>query len=251
MKTTWTILLGIIFFATACAPNPVYRLYSEEKQNVSWNHGSEMIQLQQDSLFVTLSYYRHLDEEVIFDVEISNQSKQMIHVNPATFYINNSETPGNRSVRKAPGTEMAIDPERRLIDIDRAENRFIASERTDLTIGLGATTAIVAAAAVSDTDDHDGYYYNPNTGLYYDPYSFGPYYEDNRRSMFNFARDREVWELDVLRRTDLFPGSFIRGQVRFPLNRRGKHLNVVLPLADHNFSYLYEQVKYKSLSQID
>ena len=74
MKTTWTILLGIIFFATACAPNPVYRLYSEEKQNVSWNHGSEMIQLQQDSLFVTLSYYRHLDEEVIFDVEMASSA---------------------------------------------------------------------------------------------------------------------------------------------------------------------------------
>lgn len=146
--------VGIIFLLaiTSCAPRPVFRLKAVDAP-ATWYHGAEYVQGAGAGVTLSLAYYRHLMKDFIIDLEVDNQSDDTLHVDPASFYY--------RAYRDAPTdarayrVRAALDPEAKLLDIDKASLRAEARHRTYQLIDASVEVASLAAELASEPDQEE------------------------------------------------------------------------------------------------
>ncbi|MGM0744731.1 hypothetical protein [Rhodohalobacter sp.] len=240
-------LLVIAFISTilifGCAPEPVFRLESQEDDVLNYR-GMEYLHSEGENSSVTMAYYRHIGQQVVMDVEIVNYSGSLVQIDTANFkYSAKREYPNGSYDPLDGGT--AIDPEQVILDLDLASSRAEANERTSQVldgITVAANIASDVASAGERTAEEQNQRDNQRTREAIE--------RSERRDQF-YARvsslneKRAYWETEVLRKTDLYPEESIAGEVRFPMVEDANVVEFSVIVGDEEHHFVYHQKKFQ------
>jgi hypothetical protein len=179
------------------------------------------------------------------DVEIANNTDSVMRIRPDQFSYEAYENMGDNFSHKSDAVisrRRAISPERELIRKDMEIAQSKANQRTStLLFAIGQTASI--ANSVMEEDPEKREELSENRQESYIAHKVG---QQRRKHQRAALRDkREVWELEALRTTDLFPGEFIRGYVFFKNEPDAREYLIKYEIAKTNFKIFYRQIKYE------
>jgi hypothetical protein len=247
----WLLLLMPAFLLfQACSPNPVYRM-SPVSEKTSWLSGREYVTSERDSIHVVLAYYRHMGNLIYFDTEVVNLGSSTLHVAPEHF---TSEAwdghPGEVSGSvSGPGNAIrrtAVNPEDKLLELDFESSRVSADRRTS----AGFDAAFLSLGLVSDmVAMADGAPASEMSWRASDRVDMAVEMEIRderfRRSLDDLTEARNIWELDMLRKTDLRPDEYVRGMVAFPLRDSARFYDFILQTGGKEHRFRFEQFRFR------
>lgn len=245
--TNITILIALSLLAYSCAtPDPTIRLKPKD-ESTRWNNGQEFAIYADEEVKVAGAYYRNTEDYLIFNLMIENLSAATFLVDPAQMKINYFFYDSTQSSRSA------VDPESKLLEIDRTQNQLVADNKNDQTASIIMGTAVVATAvavAVSDEndeDDDDIAEYLIASDAINDISIERQISEEN----FNFNMNdldnaRLNWENNTVRKTHLDAGFFIDGQVFFPRNDLANEIQIEIPLGNKTVRFKFNQKVYRN-----
>lgn len=148
-------LTGLAMLFISCSPRPVFRL-APETQQTTFDHGMEYVHLRENGVRLTMSYYRHLSDQFIMDVEISNETDSLLRVDPVQFSYDAFENLTGRVPDTSAdilASRKAINPEEKLLKTDIKISQEEAEQQTDdLFFALDQTASIVGSL-VADTPE--------------------------------------------------------------------------------------------------
>lgn len=235
-------LAPFILLIAGCSPEPVFRM-SPERGPTTYYQGTEYTTTEQDSLFVTLAYYRHIGDMFAMDVEVYNKRDTTVRIDPARFGALALGSYADSTFDDFLTYNWALDPEQQLLEIDKRISRHRASEKTAgavllTSVGVGVTAAILAG----DPGDENGNNEGDDTNYTYIDYGSG---SDVDYEELELQRKRETWELDALRITDLQPGEYVHGLVFFENVEEAAGYKLELNIGESEFVSHYLQRKIK------
>jgi len=244
-------LVAVLF--SSCSPEPVFRLQSDHnEEDVVLYQGMEYLVSQGESSTAIIAYYRHLDNLVIMDLEIINQSNQMVRLDPGNIFFeafrernNESEKHNGKEYKLeliAEGT--ALDPEDALLNIDKETSRKKAARRTDLLMeGIHAGMSLAV-----DISDADRVTKNEQIERETRRTRYAVERAERREIFYRNVRSlneqRIYWETEAFRKTDLQSGESIAGEVTFPLVKKSTFINIIVPVGEDEHIFKFRQKKY-------
>lgn len=179
------------------------------------------------------------------DVEIANETDSLLRVDPMDFsYKAYRDVQSNQPApfAKTIASNRAIDPEQQMLHLDMAIAEKRADQRTSNVLYAIGQTASIAAEVVAD---------NPKQQEEIDEEQHESYVQhkiNQRQRQLAAAslRDRRsVWELDALRKTDLYPGEYIRGYLFFENIPEARGYTIRYANRGASFKLFYLQWKYE------
>jgi hypothetical protein len=237
-----TIIVSLLLIS--CSPAPVFRLAPEE-ENTTFYYGTEYVQSDKDDILVSLAYYRHTENMIVFDVEIVNYSEQSVRVAPEYFYSTAYNGPPTHPDARAMIQMSAIDPEKMLIEIDKKQSREQASEKTNLA--LYATGEVLSLAGELANIGNDTSYLDREEARR-DRIERRALRADQRYQyeamVHSIAAQRSRWEYNTLRKTDLLPDQHIRGLVYVPGKPDARYFELVLPVGNTEHRFIFRQNRF-------
>jgi len=237
-----TLFLSILFL-NGCAPEPVFRLESQEDDVLNYR-GMEYLHSEGENSSVTMAYYRHIGQHIVMDVEIVNYSDSIVQIDTPNFKYSAKEDFSDGSFNPL-GGGTAYDPERVILNLDMASSRAEANERTNRVLdGLGATATIASdiANAGNQTTEERNQRENERTRAALE--------RMERRDQFyervsSLNEQRAYWETEVLRKTDLYPDESIAGEVRFPVYEDANVVEFSVIVGGEEHHFVYHQKKFR------
>ncbi|MDZ7755746.1 hypothetical protein [Rhodohalobacter sp.] len=232
-----------ILFITGCAPEPVFRLESQQDDVLNYR-GMEYLHSEGENSSVTMAYYRHMGQQIVMDVEIVNYSDSIVQIDTPNFKYSAKHEYSDGSYDPL-GGGTAYDPEQIILNLDLASSRAEASERTSRVLDGLSTTASIAsdiANAGNQTTEEIIQRENERTRSALE--------RMERRDQF-YARvsslneQRAYWETEVLRKTDLYPEEAIAGEVRFPVVEDANVVEFSVIVGGEEHHFVYRQKKFK------
>lgn len=237
-----TIIFSLLFIS--CSPAPVFRL-APQAENTTFYYGTEYVQSDKDDILVSLAYYRHTENLIAFDIEIVNYSTQTVRVAPEYFYITAYNGPPSYPDAKAITQMSAIDPEKKLIELDKKQSREKASERTNLALYAMGEVLSLASELASIGDDVT---FRDREEARRDRIERRALRADQRYNhqteMHSIAAQRISWEYDTLRKTDLLPDQHIRGLVYVAGKPDARYFELVLPVGNSEHRFIFRQSRF-------
>lgn len=235
-SSTQLILLSLTLIFTACA-SPVYRLTPE--QEAEWIQGTQYVTQEQNGVTAVMSYTRHNDGMITFDLQMINQSGEKMKIDPKQFFYvaydsHPYKTEGNRL-----DSRFVIDPEAKILEIDK----IMARRRTARSVEqfLDATIEIANIAHDISTDSYNSRGYTERA---IERRISAENFDDSMSSLEN---QRFAWSNLALRRTDLGNDQEVNGFINIPHHERSRFIEIHLPIPelDTEFRFLYNQEKFK------
>jgi hypothetical protein len=254
MKLPVKILIAALFLP-ACSPEPVLRLHTDhtEEERIMVYQGMEYLISEKEHSTAILSYYRHIGDRIVMDLEVFNDSEEPIRFEPSELEYKAYRLPRtwDENPEEHEGREVAIarknahDPETILLNIDKETSRSLARNRTNILlegITSGLATATELAQAGGDTS-----------------YSGQEARRQNRerRAMQRTARRdnhycyiaglnerRTYWETETLRTTDLIPGESVAGEISFPVTENAGMIDIFVEIGGETHTFRYRQRSY-------
>ena len=216
---------------TACfSPQPILRLEPAAAPS-SWFYGKEVLTRQYDSLRVSMIFDQWVGDELVFAVEIINRSSDTVLVAPETFFYEAfyADTTTLSSVTPA------LDPEREILEIEKAISRERANYRNGLLFDVVLATAVIAASvATAAASDGEEYYEDGGSVDFY-------YGGSNGNDVPFLNRMRQQWAYQTLRKTSLPPGRTMRGNVIFRDQPGAARYTVYAQIDDHLLPFDYRK----------
>ncbi|MDR8393592.1 hypothetical protein NC796_20735 [Aliifodinibius sp. S!AR15-10] len=235
------LLVVQLLFLSSCSPEPVFRLAPEQGPTTFYK-GVEYLTLEQDSIGITLAYYRHSGDMFAMDIEVANYSNTPVRVNPANFGAIAMGAYADSAFTDFITHNWAYDPEIQLLEIDKMISKNKASQKTEDALFLTSVGLGVTAALLSDSEEEG------NEVIEEIEYEYVEYEirQDNYEyALMNLEQRREIWELETLRITDLHPGDYVRGLVFFKNVKEAAGYKFELNIEDSSFIAWYLQRKIK------
>ena len=249
-------LLCLIFAAllmlAGCAAPPVYRLDASTSDATSdatsdWIQGRQYITQSTDGLRATVAYVRTTPDGHVFDVHVENLSDTSTTAIPARFYadVYRAEPPADTAVLSPVFLRRvwAVDPEERLLNLDRAAAENAADAATSEGLYL-LTSVLDATADVADGPDTR----EENREERVDQYLRREEQEDRRerslRTRDGLESQRIRWSTQTLRKTTLPPMTGVRGYVYVPVEPDGRSLLLHIKVDDETIVFPYQQKEY-------
>jgi hypothetical protein len=237
------IIWGILSILLAsCSPRPVFRLQPQKKKT-TFDQGAEYIQVEEKGVFLTISYYRHLSDQFVMDVEIANETDSILHVDPTHFSYDALEyMADDTSELPLISSRKAINPEQKLLKKDLQIAQTEANQRTSNLFYVLGQTATIANYATADSQEEREHISEESEEA-------SIHHEINRQQRERYKsglRDqREVWEIDALRKTDLYPGEYIRGYIFFENEADARVYLIYYEPRQAFFKLEYQQLRFK------
>jgi len=234
------VLLTVIFIAGCIRPYPLYNLIPAENYNSRWLFGSEYVMISENDITTSVAYINSENDLLVFDMEVINTSNEDILVTPEIFYYNILVSKFEDDTLKV----MAIDPEKRLMFINKALSRQNAAMSNQVISNvIMETTSLIGDV----TDPDDKTLQEQQLDLQQDmEREVKAFRAENRiRNQLNVLKNQQnYWSSEVLRRTTLKPGDAVRGKIFFPAKRDIKKLQLVVKIEDHQFDLVFDQQKF-------
>ena len=240
--------LPVLLLGMACAPSPVLRL-NPLSGETKWIYGKEFARCETDEVEIAVAFDSMDEAAIIFDVEVTNLAGQPVLISPERFYYLSLVWPQDTvSLAAAPRrASYAIDPEIKILDIDKEISRENASYATYTSIdavgGLLDLVGIFANIGKKKTEQEikeeeqrrrDNEIARQNQEISYE------------NIMARLKSEKAKWESTTLRRTTLDPEQSVRGTVHFPANDQAKYLKLCFPIGETNLQIVFMQKKVKA-----
>jgi hypothetical protein len=147
------LTLAVSFIFASCAPAPVLRL-NPLASETKWIYGKEFARSATDDVEIAIAFESMDEAAIIFDVEITNLSGQPVLISPERFYYLSLASPQDTVSLAAASrqTSYAIDPEIKILDLDKKISRENASYATAAGIDAvgGLLDLVVSIATIGE-----------------------------------------------------------------------------------------------------
>ncbi|TKG97383.1 hypothetical protein EYV94_02850 [Puteibacter caeruleilacunae] len=242
LYTRLSIYVVVALLACSCAtPKMVLRL-KPDANNTKWSNGREIVKDSLNGIFVNAAFDEHVHPEVVFHVEITNYSNLPILVDPAKIYYLALDQ--NKKLLPNSGGVYSVNPELKLLEIDKEKSRAIARAKNSQTAGIIAAGVVVAAsvaiAASDDEDDQDRHAVEALTGLAAANVAT-TIEEDSYYHSSSLDDLRQFWSSETLRKTTLDPGQMIRGRIVLPATNEATYYQFHIPIDDQYLKMIFKQ----------
>jgi len=214
--------LSVILLSSCSAPRNILKL-KPKSEKTSWFYGQEFTG---DSIFGIIAKVAF--DEVnhpwyTFDVEITNRSNMSFLVDPAQFFIvpfNGRNEPLNGD------TISVVDPESKIMDLDKSLAINAAQQKNQLGLSLLAAGIDIATgiAVLSDDNPKNDHF---RTDLLPATLAEG---ENNRFEAIDLNELRNTWKSTTLRKTTLEKGYTIHGKVLVPIIPDAAYIQLNIPV---------------------
>lgn len=235
MKTI-CYLAAILILASCATPKPLLKL-KPQSEKTSWFYGEEF---SGDSAFgiITKVAFNQIEQPwYTFDVEITNRSNMDFLVDPANIFM----VPLNpRSEPLSNDTIYAVDPEKKIGELDRSLAINSAHRKNQIGLTLLAAGIDIATGIATLTDD------NPrNDHLRTDllPVALAAG-EENRFEAIDLNQLRDTWKETTLRKTTLQSGYSIHGKLLVPVCPDASYIQLNIPVDNELIRINFMQVKF-------
>lgn len=201
---------------TACAPTAYLALKPEQGSGI-WKDGHERSVVLQDSLQVSLGFVRYEGNELVFDLDIQNQSERAVLVAPEQFSYTPVATTlheGQEYMPYFPGAVKAINPE---LKLDLLAASVVYNVRQARATGLHIT----------EFQQQEGVLHSV--------------------AALQAQGQKQDVEARLLRKNTLLPGQGIQGYVYFPRTNEADVLRLSLPLRTQPLLLSYRQLRSRQL----
>jgi hypothetical protein len=234
-------------FIVSCSAPPVLRL-SPLADETEWLDGREYARSSAGDIEVAAAF-ESLDETfVVFDVEITNLSAQAVLVSPEKFYAlplaSPQDTVGLLAANHA--SNFAVDPEIKLLDIDKQMAREQASYATSTGIDAAVSLLdLVITVATIGTEKSEEEIKEEERARRENQIAHQEREIDHNNRLAELKNLKEKWQSTTLRRTTLNPNQTLFGKVYFPANSQARYVKLYFPLGEAEGQVIFEQKKYK------
>jgi len=242
MKTIKLIPLFIVvlIIASCVRPYPIYDLTPSGDYTTRWLFGSEYVISSQNDLIASLAYINSEKKMLVFDMEVINQSKKDILVSPELFYYDIIVS----KLEEVPAQVKAIDPEKKLLQLDKAlsnENASLSNQA--ISNFLVETTDLIGDITESDDRTIQEEQLDSQEDLERKIDSDREEYK-TRSKITDLNQQHNYWSTQVLRKTTLKPGEAIHGKIFFPAGKNTEKIQLIITLDNSQFEYIFDQQKY-------
>jgi len=242
MKKLILFTIGVVGILQACSPEPVYRLQAEaDKTQTSYYQGVEYIHLQQDSIFLTVSYYEHTSKMFALEVEVINDSDRIIRIAPDSFAYKSYRGSHPEDLEKFLAYREAKDPEQKILNLDLALSQQKANQKTDELLFYTLQGVTLADGIISDSEKEKKEARQQLTENAVNQEVDRAQYRRNRPSL---RGSKKFWQTDALRVSDLWPGEKISGLVYFDMDGEAQLYHILMKIEGLKFETWFRQQKF-------
>lgn len=247
MKTFNSIFLFLLilsaFFLTNCyvSPAPIMQL-TPEHINLEWFKGKQISTLTNGHVSILLSFDRTENNNYLFDVEIFNNSENIILVNPELFYFTTLESTNKK--RDSLLITNAFDPEKAILDIQKANSLHQSNVETQNMFNVFGNFLLLAsqtkAIITNDT------YLTEEVNKRAQEMKEERLLDDvrNERIERSLSSSKYLWETLALRKTTLKKDQSIKGKVFFPLDKYAQKIKLFFPIGNYKLNIIFVQKVY-------
>ncbi len=227
----------VLLFIIGCAPVPVYRLNSIEK-NKDFYNGMETVMRNDSTARIMLRFDNQSQYNYAFYLSVTNNTSGDIVFDPKNIYSEKAEGSEEQSDEKF----FAINPEEKLRNIDHDINGTIAQKKTDdginLFIGFLDLASTVATIGKEKSDEEIQKQQETREDFYQ---TVNNENIDFNNKMNSLKDEKVYWEERVLRITTLYSGDEIDGEVFLPIIPGADTVKIVVPVAGREYNFLFKQ----------
>jgi hypothetical protein len=202
----------------------------------------------EDSVEVKLSFVRYDPTELVFEVEIGNDSKRPVLIEPTSFFY----APIDTTMALRPGAKpmlpriAAIDPEARLKTLAaNLETEAVKAEKVSwFEIATGVTQVAESVASVKKKETEaqvaERQERHESTNAY-----FANQRQQHAQNADNLYNQQQSAQAMMLRKAKLPSGEYVTGQVNFPRTDTARRLRFVLFYNERPVTFDFNQAPEK------
>ena len=233
MKKLLLIVPFICIILLSCAPRPrpIIRLHPISKE-IHWHLGKEVFSYNDNEISVAIAFEEADRKYLIFNLEIANQTKDTIMFVPGQFYYTQYiKLEDLTYIRKTKEEVYAIDPEEKILEIEKEISREDASyagyKLREASVGFLNFLGFIANLGKTKTREEMEQEQLQREEDRIDKQEFEKRYM-GKIKRFNNIRDK--WKSTTLRKTSLGPNQIISGRVYFPKCKKENYFIFYFPI---------------------
>ena len=211
---------------------PELTLMEEAQQ---WNMGKEVVELSQGDIDFNASFIQSTAFDLLFEVEIANNSDEPIFIDPLEFYLKPKEGPYEN-----PGRIYAYDPESLLFEIEESLEEDKKFKRQTKALGWVFLALDVALTATSIArEEPEALERVINTG--FNATALAIEQSAINKHIVRLEGERDYYDNAALRPFELEPYESVSGIVIFPRFDPAQQVKCVFPIENARFDVSYNQ----------
>lgn len=223
------ILLGCLAGLTNCGSTSFLTMAPALVNGPGINGHSTSLSYHPDSVEVQVGFVRYEPTELVFEVEIGNDSSRPILVAPETFFYAPLDTASATTTVALQPRVTAIDPELHLKQLaTRLEKEAAKAEKVSWFEILSAAANVaedISSIKKKETEEQvaERQERHDNTEAFFDEQR-----EQHAQQADNLYSRQHTMQAVALRKTKVKPGEYVRGYVYFPRTDAARRLRVVV-----------------------
>ncbi len=244
MKKLLFIVLFTCIILLSCAPRPrpIIRLHPISKE-IHWHLGKEVVSYNDNEIAVAIAFEEADRKHLIFYIEIANQKNDTIMIVPSQFYY----TPYIKLedltyVRKTAEEVYAIDPEEKILEIEKEISReyahYAGDKGMDVAVGFLNFLGFIANFGKKKTREEMKEEQRQSEE---DRIRKQEMEERHKTKIKRFNNIRDKWKSTTLRKTSLGPNQIISGRVYFPKYRKENYFIFYFPINRFLFQFPFQK----------
>ena len=236
MKYFLLFAFGLLL-ASCVSPYNISKITPAE-ENTNWAWGREFAHKTIDSVVVKISYETNDRNNVIFNVEIENNSSRPVLVAPESFW---SRMSGDNLPKYIIQQQKAVDPESYYLELAKQKSRQDAEEYNTainhVTLSVVETASAVASAGKETLEEREERQLAREEARY--NREIEVYALENKRISLN---DRKKFlDQTILRKSTLPPNSVIYGEVYFQRHDLATAYDIYVPVNGKPLKFSFKQ----------
>ena len=237
MRIRLTYVTAILFIAiiiqSCSSPQSIVKLQPKDEGG-RWLYGQNFVSDSLYGVILEVGFDQFSENQYWFDFNIVNRSNMPILIDPVNFTCQtyNFEQQAISTVKI-----HAIDPEDKIVDLERNQSINIARQKSSVGISLVAAAIDITSAAIVATDE------NPNND-YLRTHVLDDVLIDNEEAKFEAQSINDLlytWKSSTIRKTTLESNYSMQGKVFFPGNRDASYVKLFLPVDNDFIEFNFNQ----------
>ncbi len=228
--------LSVLLLSSCSAPRNILKLQPQSEQT-SWFYGEEYTG---DSIFGIIAKVAFDEVQhpwYALDVEITNRSNMPFLVDPSQFFV----VPLNgKSEPMTSDTIYAVDPESKILELDKSIAVNSSNQKNQLGISLLAAGIDIATGIAVLSDDNPR---NDNLRTDLLPLALASGV-DNKFEAIDLNELRDTWKSTTLRKTTLEEGFTMHGKVLIPVYPNASYIQLNIPVDNEFIRINFMQIHF-------
>jgi len=236
MKNIYYIPILLLLLANCSTPRNILKL-KPQSEKTSWFYGQEFTGDSVFGIIAKVAFDEVQHPWYAFDVEITNRSNMNYLVDPSQFFmvpLNGKSQPLNGD------TIYAVDPESKIMELDRSLAVNSSNQKNALGLSLLAAGIDIATGIAVMSDDNPK---NDNLRTDLLPLAIASGAE-NKFEAIDLNELRNTWKSTTLRKTTLEKGFSIHGKVLVPISPDASYIQLNIPVDNELIRINFMQVRF-------